>query len=142
MKRAMSGSCFETVIMNGEHINNTHKQSVLSRAVSVGVMLTMWMMVPTDDIWAGERAARDVSPHLQRPPDIPLERLDRPRRTPVRVNVNAASPRQLQRLPGLSETDAEKVIQGRPYKHKEELVTREILSQDAYDRIKDLLTVE
>jgi len=42
----------------------------------------------------------------------------------------------------LSETDEEKVIQGRPYKPIEEFVTREILSQDAYDRIKDLITVE
>ncbi len=106
------------------------------------VVLVTAMVAPTGEAWAAERSVPEVSPHLQRPPDIPLERLDRPRRPPVRVNVNAASPRQLQRLPGLSETDAEKVIQGRPYKHKEELVTREILSQDAYDRIKDLLTVE
>lgn len=142
MKRAVNESLFETVIMNGKHINNKPKESVLHRVVAIGVVLGMPMVVQTGDLWAGNRSAPEISPHLQRPPDIPLERLDRPRRPPVRVNVNAASPRQLQRLPGLSEADAEKVVQGRPYKHKEELVTREIIAKGTYDKIRDLITVE
>lgn len=128
--------------MNRKSITNKHTKWMLPQVVAIGVMLAMPMIVPTGEVWAGNRSAPEISPHLQRPPDIPLERLDRPRRPPVRVNVNAASPRQLQRLSELSETDAEKVIQGRPYKHKEGLVTREIITEGTYDQIKDLITVE
>ena len=142
MKRTVSKPFFKAVIMNGRRINNSHKHSWFSRAVSVGVILTMWMMVPTDDVWAGDRSARDVSPHLQRPSDIPLERLDRPERPPVRLNINRAAPSQLQRLPGLGEVEAERISRGRPYKYKDKLITKEILSQDAYDKIKDLITAE
>lgn len=128
---------------NGESLPRVRWVSHRSRVgIVLVVVLVTTMVAPTSEAWAGNKSAPEVSPHLQRPPDIPLERLDRPRRPPVRVNVNAASPRQLQRLSGLSETDAEKVIQGRPYKHKEELVTREIITEGTYDKIKDLITVE
>lgn len=142
MKRAMSGTCLEAVIMEGTHISNKHTQSVISRAVSIGVVLAMPMIVPTGNAWATEKSTPEVSPHLQRSPDIPLERLDRPQRPPVRLNVNTASPHQLICLPGLGEAGAECISRGRPYKHKDELVTREILSQGTYDKIKDLITVE
>lgn len=128
--------------MSGVDINNKPKESVFHRVVTIGIVLVATMVAPIGEAWAAERSVPEVSPHLQRPPDIPLERLDRPRRSPVRVNVNAASSRQLQRLPGLSETDAEKVIGGRPYKHKDELVSRAIISEGTYNKIKDLITVE
>lgn len=110
--------------------------------VAIAVVLTMPQILPTDEGWAGNKSVPDISPHLQRPLDIPLERLDRPQRFPGRLNVNTASPHQLKALPGLSEVQVEKISQGRPYQHKDELITRQILSRDAYDKIKDLITVE
>lgn len=127
--------------MKGQVINK-HRQMAQNRVASIGVVLVIMMVVPIGEAWAADRSARDISPHLQRPLDIPLERLDRPPRPSVRVNVNVASSRQLQRLPGLSETDVEKVIQGRPYKQKDELVTREIITEGTYHKIKDLIIVE
>jgi competence protein ComEA len=120
----------------------TRDTVALLRTAAIGVVLAMAMILPNGNAWAGNRSAPDVSPHLQRPPDIPLERLDRPQRLPGRLNVNRASPHQLKTLPGLSEAEAESISRGRPYKHKDELVTREILSQSAYDKIKDLITAE
>lgn len=120
----------------------TPEISTLLRPVTIAVVLIMPQMLPIDEAWAGNKSAPDVSPHLQRPLDIPLERLDRPQRFPGRLNVNTASPHQLKTLSGLSEAQAEKISQGRPYRHKDELVTRQILSRDAYDKIKDLITVE
>ena len=108
--------------MKGKHISNQHTTSVLPRVVAIGVVLAMPMIVPTGNAWAANRSAPEVSPHLHRPPDIPLERLDRPQRPPVRLNVNKASPHQLIRLPGLGEAEAESISRGRPYKHKDELV--------------------
>lgn len=100
------------------------------------------MMPPTNEAWAENKSEPGLSPHLQRPLDIPLERLDRPQRFPGRLNVNRASPDQLKTLPGLTGSQAEKISQGRPYQHTDELVTRQILSRDAYDKIRDLIAVE
>jgi len=118
------------------------EQILFPRVAAIAVVLAVALIVPSGEVWAGDRSAPDVSPHLQRPLDIPLERLDRPLRPPALLNVNRASPHQLKRLPGLGEAEVEGIIRGRPYKHKDELVTKEILSQSAYDKIKDWITLE
>ncbi|MDH4086617.1 MAG: hypothetical protein OEV27_09795 [Nitrospira sp.] len=92
--------------------------------------------------WARNESAPDVSHHIQRLLDIPLERFGRLQPLPVRLNVTTASPQQLKTLTAISEDQAEKISQGCPCQHNDELVTRQILSRNAYDTIKDLITVE
>lgn len=53
------------------------------------------------------------------------------------LNLNSASESELITLPGISRTDAEKIIRGRPYHNKRELVSRGILSDADYTRIRD-----
>jgi DNA uptake protein ComE-like DNA-binding protein len=60
---------------------------------------------------------------------------------PSTLDLNSATETELQRLPGLSESNVRQVINGRPYRNTEELVTRGILSQTEYDRIQDRLGV-
>jgi competence protein ComEA len=87
-----------------------------------------------------------IDPQLQRPLDIPLERLERPLQTPAGpikpIDLNRASIEQLVALPGMSVTMAQQIIEGRPYHDMTELMQRHILSNNAYDRIKNLITVE
>ncbi|HXJ94764.1 MAG TPA: helix-hairpin-helix domain-containing protein [Terriglobia bacterium] len=59
-----------------------------------------------------------------------------------KVDLNAATETQLRRLPGLSDSEVRRMLNGRPYKTKEELVTRGILSQEEYNQIQDQLTVQ
>src|SRR5215469_1987829 len=61
---------------------------------------------------------------------------------PKILDLNSAPETELRRLPGLDENAAQRVINGRPYKNKEELVTRGILSRKEYDHIQDRLTVQ
>jgi len=58
------------------------------------------------------------------------------------LDVNAATREQLITLPGVSGTDADKVIAGRPYDTPDQLVARHILTQREYDRIADRLTAK
>lgn len=58
------------------------------------------------------------------------------------LNLNAAPESELTSLPGISITDARKVIRGRPYRSKDELVTRGILSRDEYSKIRDYISTE
>jgi DNA uptake protein ComE-like DNA-binding protein len=56
------------------------------------------------------------------------------------VDINSASAGDLKAMPGMSDADAAKVIQGRPYKDPTDLVTKKVLSDAEFGKIKDRLT--
>ena len=52
------------------------------------------------------------------------------------VDINSATAAELKTLPGVTEGDATKIIQGRPYASKDELVKKKILPRATYEQIK------
>ena len=53
------------------------------------------------------------------------------------IDINSASATELKMLPGVSDGDANKIIQGRPYSDKHQLVSKKVVSETTYEKIKD-----
>jgi len=72
----------------------------------------------------GGPAARPVALGKAAPPQADL------------IDINSATEDQLKTLPGIDAVYAGKIVAGRPYKNKTELLTRKILARGTYAKIR------
>lgn len=57
------------------------------------------------------------------------------------ININSASSSDLDSLPGIGPATAQKIIEGRPYADINELISKKIVKNSVFDKIKEKISV-
>jgi DNA uptake protein ComE-like DNA-binding protein len=101
---------------------------------NIALYLTLLLAASTSPLFAQSAASSGTAGGKATQTSKPMSSATSPSQ---KIDINSATKGQLDALPGVGSAYSQKIIDGRPYHSKRDLLTRKIVPQKTYDGIQD-----
>ena len=106
----------------------------VERKLMAQIAVLIFALSLVSGIAAGQQAAGSKPEAMAKP-----AQMAKPAAAGEKLDLNSATKDQLKELPGIGDAYSQKIIDGRPYRTKLDLVHKKIIPQATYDKVKELV---